>query len=553
MPTFEISFSDLEKLLGRPLPQGNQLAELLSYAKAEIENEEGDKATINVEDSNRPDLLCVEGLARQLKGALEVETGLKNYQIHNSEYKVIVNGKLESIRGFIACAVVTGVKLSGDLIKQLMQMQEKLDATHGRGRKKTSIGLYNSDTLKWPLKYTLTKPHENAFVPLGFADAMAPHEILKNHPKGPEYGHILKNLEEYPIFMDSVNKVLSMPPIVNSNDLGQINEHSENILIEVTGTDYNTVNNILRLFAMSLADRGGKIFNVKVDYPYRKTDTTPNFDTKRMTLHPQKVNDILGLKLDAVDMVKILKMMRFGASQNLDAVSNNVLADVPAYRTDVMHAVDIYEDIAIGYGFHKFTAEPIALATTGSLSSAEKVSRKFREACIGLGAQEIMSFDLTNKDSLFKLMGAKEEKVVEVDNPITFTFSCLRNKLLPSIMEFLSKNTKKEYPQRIFEVGDVVYPDSKADEMSVTEQRLAFAISHSDVTFTEAKQCLDAVFSNLGIKIAVREEEHESFIAGRCAAIYSGKERIGIIGEVHPQVLANWGLEMPVVGFEVKL
>ena len=553
MPTFEISLADLEKLIGRHLPRGSQLAELLSYAKAEIESEEGDIATINVEDSNRPDLLCVEGLARQLRGALEIEIGLKNYSVHPSEYKVIVNGKLENIRGFIACAVVKEVKLSDDLIKQLMQMQEKLDATHGRGRKKTSIGLYNLDGIKWPLKYTLTKPHENAFVPLGFSDAMAPHEILKNHPKGQEYGNILKNLEEYPIFIDSANKVLSLPPIVNSNDLGQINENSENILVEVTGTDYNAINNILRLFVMSLADRGGKIFSVKIDYPYRKTDTTPNFDTKRMTLHPQKVNDCLGLKLDAVDMMKILKKMRFGAGQNLDAVSNNVLADVPAYRIDVMHAVDIYEDIAIGYGLHKFVSEPIALPTTGSLSPAEKVSRKFREICIGLGAQEIMSFDLTNKDNLFKLMGTKEEKVVELENPMAFTFSCLRNKLLPSVMEFLSKNTKKEFPQKVFEVGDVVYPDSKKDEMSVTEQRLCFAISHSDVTFTEGGQCLDAIFSNLGIKIAVKEAEHESFIAGRCAAIYAGKERIGIIGEIHPQILKNLGLEMPVVAFEIRL
>ena len=112
-----------------------------------------------------------------------------------------------------------------------MQQQDKIDGTYGRNRKRTSIGLYDADLLKFPLNYTLTLPHENSFVPLQMKRELTPAQILKNHPKGQEYAHLLKGLSAYPIFKDSQNKILSMPPIINSNDLGQLTEKTKNILM----------------------------------------------------------------------------------------------------------------------------------------------------------------------------------------------------------------------------------------------------------------------------------------------------------------------------------
>jgi len=555
MPTIEISFSDLQKLVGKKqLPsEPDKLTELLACVKGEVESFEGDTVSINIADGNRPDLWCAEGIARALKGALG-EHGLPHYPVESSDYRVFVNGKLEKIRGFIACAVVKGVKLTGQIITQLMQQQEKLDATYGRNRKRTSIGLYNFDLLKWPLKYTLTKHHENAFVPLGYEDKLAPHEILKTHPKGVEYGHLLEGLSEYPIFLDNAGKVLSMPPIINSADLGQVNEKTENILVEVTGTDYNAVQNILRVITLSLADRGGKIYFVQIDYPFRKIDNTPHLETQKITVEIPKVNELLGTKFDAKEITVLLQKMRYNVKPIPEMqAAQSLEIEAPAYRSDLMHVVDVYEDIAIAYGYNRFEPEVPGLPTAGKVAAEVRLANKIRELCVGLGAQEILTFNLTNKDNLFRLMGTKEEKVIEVDNPASFTFSCLRNKLLPSILEFLSKNTTKEFPQKIFEVGDVVYPDSSKDEMSTTEKRLCFAVSHSEVTFTEAKQALEAVYANLGKKIAIKEADHDSFIVGRCAAVYAGKEKLGIIGEIHPQILQNWGLEQPVVAFEVKI
>src|SRR3989344_1837287 len=359
MPTIDISLDDLRKLVGASLPKSiEELEPHIHDAKSEIESIEGDKISIKVGDSNRPDLWCAEGLARELRGLLSAAQGIQSYVVHPSDYKIIVNGKLEKTRPYIACAAVTGLKLSDFIIKQIMQQQEKLDASYGRNRKRTSIGLNNLDLLKWPLKYTMTKPHENSFAPLGFSDKLSPHEILKQHPKGIEYANILKGMPEYPLFIDSENKVLSMPPIINSNYLGQVNEQTKNVLVEVTGTDYESVNQVLRLVAMGLADRGGKIHEVKIDYPYRKIDTTPHFETKNISIGIPKANDWLGTKLDAQDIARLLKKMRYNATPVSETeIPQSLEVEVPSYRTDVMHPVDIYEDIAIAYGLSSLQPE----------------------------------------------------------------------------------------------------------------------------------------------------------------------------------------------------
>jgi len=550
MPTIEISFDDLQKLAGKKLPKGqDELNELMSNLKGEVEAINGDILTVTLEDGNRPELWCPEAIARELKGILKVERGCPDFSAEKSDLKVFVNTKLKDIRPFIACVVVKGVELNDTIIKQLMQLQDKIDTTYGRNRRKTSIGLYNFDLLKFPLKYTLTDQHENAFIPLGFDHLLSPHEILKRHPKGQEYGNILKGLDEYPIFLDADNKVLSMPPIINSNDLGQVNEDTHNILVEVTGTDYESVNHVLTIMATTLAERGGKLYSVTIDYPTRKPDITPHLEVERTKITTDQVEQLLGLKDVPDEIVKLLQKARYSATSDGKLIS----VAIPCYRKDIMHYADIIEDIAISYGYNNFEPAPVALPTSGKLSDAEKLSNKIREICSGLGAQEVLNFTLTNKDVLFAKMNSKEENVVELENPVSFTYSALRSKLIPGLLEFFSQNTTKEFPQMIFEVGDIVYPNSKEAEMSTTERRLAFAISRSAANFTELKQNLESLHRTLGKSVELREADNDSFIDGRCAKIYIDKEEAGIIGELHPAVLRNWGLEMPVIAFEVKI
>jgi len=550
MPTIEIEFELLQKLVGKELPTKiEELEPLIFDLKGEIESFENGVLTLKMSDGNRPELWSPEGLARELKAHFGLERGAKDYVAEETDLKVFVSAKLEQIRPFIACAVVKGVDLDDSSIRALMQFQAKLDSTFGRGRKKASIGLYNFDLLTFPLKYTLTKPHENAFIPLGFEQALPPHEILEQHPKGQEYGYLLKGLPEYPILIDAKQKVLSLPPIINSADLGKVDENTKNILIEVTGTDYNTVDRLLTIFCTLFADRGGKIYGVTIDYPYRKIDFCPKLEPSYLKLSCDEIRAVLGVELLPEDIIKLLQKARYSAKE----VDGLIEVKIPCYRKDIMHPIDVIEDIAISYGLNSFERIIPELPTVGKANPVEKIVDKYKEVCIGLGAQEINSFMLTNKENLFAKMECPEENLIEIENPISLNYSVLRNKLLPSLLDFLSENTKRSFPQKIFEIGDVLIPNKKKENGCETEKRLGFATSHFDADFTEIKQILEAVFRAFGKELEFKEIDHPSFISGRCAKVILDGEELGIVGEIHPKILMNWGLEQPVAAFEVKI
>ena len=544
MTTITVSFADLQKLIRRKLPADiEKIDEALQYGKSQVDALEKDELTIEIEDSNRPDLWSVEGLAREIRGGFGTEKGLAVYEVKKSNLKIEVDSKLKTIRPFIACAIVKNVKLDDYIIKQLMQQQDKIDTSYGRKRARTSIGLYDFDLLKFPLYYGTTNPNENAFVPLTFANKLNPAQILEQHPKGKEYGHLINKNKVYPIFMDADGKVLSMPPVINSDDLGHVNENTKNLMIEVTGTNYEAVQNVLRIMAISLAERGGELYEVKIDYTYREKDITPNFTPKPFKLSIDFINQRLGTKFRSDEIAKILEKARYGIKK---ISRESVEIDIPSYRTDIMHAADIAEDVAIFYGYSNIESLPLEVHTIGGLSQINQITNKFRNLCVGLGAQEIYSFTLTNKENSFKKMNLPDGKIIELENPVNLNFTCVRNWIIPSLMDFLSVNTKKEYPQIIFEAGDV-------SEGLETKRKLAFAIAKSDTNFTEAKQALEFIYKSLDKKLEFKAVEHASFIPGRAANVLLDGKVIGVVGEIHPQVLINWGLDTPVSAFEIQL
>lgn len=553
MPTIEVIFNDLQRLVGSRLPRERErLSEALLYVKGEVESFEDEIVKIEIKDGNRPDLWTVEGIARELKGALGIEKGLKAYKVEEySNVEVHVDPKLEKIRPYIGAAVIKNVKLDNDALRGVINLQEKLDHTYGRKRKRTSIGLYNFDLIKPPLHYSAVKSTAVSFVPLDFSEKMSLKEILEKHPKGLEFGHIVKNQHFWPIFTDSEDQVLSFPPIINSNDLGKITEEVENVLIEVTGTSLETLMNTLTIVTVSLADRGGKIYSAKIVYPYKdvKTVIAPKFENKTMTIPTKLFNEVLGLNLSLKDITDNLKKARYGAS----ATPKRVNIEVPCYRVDVMHAVDVIEDVGIMYGYNNIEPRWPQLATIGETSQNEKISDLVREVMIGLGFQEVLTFSMTNKERLFDKMCVEKTAVVEVSNPKTLTYTCLRNWLIPSLVEFLSNNTHVEYPQKIFEVGDCVLFDELSETKTRDVRKLACINSHSTSNFNEAKAVLDSLFLNLALNYQLEEISHGSFIEGRTGKILVKGEKVGIIGELNPEVLEHWKLGNPSAGFEVDL
>jgi len=554
VPTIELNREDLESLLGTSLPKDiEELNGILAYVKGEAKSIDQEEIRIELKDSNRADLWSAEGLARALRGFLGLEKGLREYiAAGSSGVEVYVDSQLRNVRPYIGCAVVKNVKLTDAAIRQIMRFQDKMDQTYGRNRRRTSIGLYEFDLVKPPLRFTLAEPDEVSFIPLEFDEELTLREILKKHPKGIEYGHIIRQFPKWPIFIDSADKVLSFPPIINSNDLGRITERTKNVLIEVTGTSYQTVMDTLTNVTVSLADRGGTIYSAEIHYPYPEMndDVTPKLDIEIMVLEVSFIQRFIGLKLSISEIVSLLEKARYGVAESSN---RRITVQIPCYRVDVLHPIDIVEDIAIAYDYNRIPDEWPQLATIGKLSDETMFRDYLREIMVGLGFQEVLTYIMSNPETLFTKMNLKPSKVVELANPKIASMTCLRNWLLPSLMELLSHNVHVAYPQRVFEVGYCVVHDETRENKTRDIEKLACVNIHSNANFTEVKAQLDALLSNLGIKYYLEETEHGSFIDGRVGKVIAEDNDLGIVGEIHPQVLQNWGLENPASAFEISV
>src|SRR5665647_2911910 len=557
MPTIDIDYPELERLLNVKLKcDMAKLDDILAYVKAEVKgfNEKECTVSIEMKDTNRPDLWSVEGLSRALQGYLNQAKGIKQYSVGKSVIEVNVNPQLYNIRPYICCSIVKDIHLSDTTIKGIMHLQDKLDQTNGRSRQKTSIGIYNLDLIKPPIEYTAVKPTDVSFIPLGFTEKMGLDEILERHQKGIEYGQIVKKNPLYPMLFDSEGKVLSFPPIINSNDLGKITEESRNLLVEVTGTLHKTVLNTLNLVTLALIDRGGKAYSATINYPAKskyteKVVVTPDFNNRIVPLSVEYTNRLLGLKFSGKQISDLL----LTSGLEVEKVSGDCVSVlVPCYRVDVMHQVDIIEDVAVAYGYNNIEPTWRELPTTGRAKPDQRYIDIARELMVGLGYQETLNTTLTNQETLFQKMNMPTTKIIELANPKIVTMTCMRNWILPSLMGFLSNNPSVEFPQKIFELGKVTLLDEIRETRTRDEDWLGAVTSHPQANFSEIKSALDSFMTNFGVEWHIKETLHPSFIEGRAGKVIVSGVEVGVLGEVNPLVIEMWKLENPASAFELN-
>ena len=545
MPVIEISKSDLESLIKRKL-EDSEIEYFLPMLKCEIEEINGDIIAYEV-THDRPDLYSAEGLARALKGVLEIEKGLPIFKSKPESFETYCNGP--SYRPIALFATVHGLRLDDEAIKQMMQLQEKLHATYGRNRRKISIGIYDLDTVKPPIKYTYVRPNEVSFIPLDMEKELTLDEILEHHPKGIDYAHLVKGHEYYPLLVDSRGKILSFPPIVNSEDT-KVTEKTKNVFIDITTTDFKAGLNVLTIVATSLYERGEYIGLVDVNFNDGSKIYSPELSPSEMTLNISKVSKLTGITLSIEEIIGLLEKMRFSVTKKED---ENLLVKIPPYRPDILHEVDLVEEVVMSYGYDKI--EPLIMRPQhpGSENGLEFLTRIIRELIIGYGFQEVNNYMMTNKEVLYSRMNLQEQPTVEVKNPKQETFSCLRTWIIPQLMQVLSYSKHADYPQKIFEAGDVAIPDENSENGVREERRLALAISDRRASFTDIHAIVDSLLRHLNLNYSLCRINHDSFIEGRIAEITVDGKHIGIIGEIHPAVLEKWDLKNPVVAMEINL
>src|SRR5688572_6196801 len=319
MPTVSIYRDDLETLLAggeRAFTSWglDDLDTWLSLVKGELKghNAETGELRIELQDSNRPDLWCCEGIARQIRikrmGKPVTYSFFKKPP--RATRTIVVGPGLETVRPYVAACAATGYRVTDEGLAQLIQTQEKLADIFGRKRRTVSIGLYRLAGIVFPVRYELVKADEARFTPLGMDTVMTPAEILLVHPKGIEYGRIVACHDRVPLLRDSQGQVLSFPPIINSREIGEVQAGDSELFVEVTGTDLAMVVLALNIFAANLADRGATITPVQIRYPGKTSlghsVVTPVGLTKARSIPRQVVETALGERLSDQEIGKAL-------------------------------------------------------------------------------------------------------------------------------------------------------------------------------------------------------------------------------------------------------
>ncbi len=538
MPTVALNYGTVKSGIGKKLSD-DELKERIAMLGTDLESLSKESIVVEV-FPNRPDLLAEFGFIRALRSFIGVEKGLREYSVKSSGLSVNIKPSVSKVRPYTACAIVKGLKLTDEKIEQIIQLQEKLHVTHCRNRSKAAIGIYPSEKIKYPITFCAEDPKGVSFVPLGDTKPMNGLQILSRHKTGRDFGHLLEGKEKFPFFIDAKGDVLSMPPIINSELTGKVTTSTKEVFIECSGFDLDFLKELLNIIICELADMGGQIFSMSLNYPDKKI-VTPNLKPVAMKLDEAYVQKLLGQK---VNIKECLERMGFSYS------NGTVL--IPSYRVDVLHPMDIVEDIAIAHGYENFEPELPVISTIGEEARIERFRKKIAELLVGLELNEVTTFSVSNERIQNTMMGQKE-KIIEFSNSKSSEYSALRQSIIPSMMEVLQLNAKNEYPQRIFEMGAVFYKD-KNEETGVREDLvLGVALCGKNEDFTRARQIIEHLLKSFNLGLKLEEITDTRFIPGRVGKLLVGGKQIGIIGEIHPTVLVNFRLEMPVAVFEINL
>ena len=566
MPKIEVNEEFFFQLAGQSWSNYEDLEQDLTIAKAELDewdripSDAGERMIkIELNDTNRPDLWTTAGLARQLR--IYRTRNIPSYPFFASKgksidaaYRVVVEKSVREVRPWIACFVAKGKPISDALLKDMIQTQEKLAWNYGRKRKGVSIGIYRTGLIEWPVRYFGVEPDSVSFVPLQETRSMTLSQILKEHPKGVEYGSILEGKTIHPLLTDSKGSVLSYPPIINSADIGAVQVDDSEVFIEVTGTDYPSVALSASIMACDFYDIGFEIANVRVDYeydsPFGSSVIFPYYFQNKVTLSLIEANRLLGDSIDLNIAQDALARMGLGAYCS-DGLTLHVTP--PEYRNDFLHPVDVAEDIMIGLGIENFAPERPSDFTIGRLTPIEVFSRKAKDIMIGLGYQEMIYNYLGSGIDYAEKMQIPVGQLVKIANPMTENYEYVRNSPIPGLLQTESVSAKASYPHRTFEVGKVAIKDPEENYGVVTRQHIGFLISHAQADYNEIASHVATLMYFLGKNYTVRESADPRFVPGRQVEVFLEKESVGVFGEIHPAVLEAFDVMMPCAAAELDL
>jgi len=592
MPTVNLDPDELRRLTGHGEKSDEELKSDLFSLGIEFEGETADGDLQFEFEPDRLDRLSVEGIARSLRYQYGDDRGVYLPNVNDPDWTIVVDGDVPEERPYVTGAVVRGLDLDESALESLIQLQEKLHATMGRGRKKGAIGVHDLTMLKGApatgeetgeksIRYTGIAPDGDRFVPLDAEADMTPEEVLADHPTGEEYAPIVAEYERMPAIYDDVG-LFSFPPVINGRRT-EVTTDSRDLFIEMTGTDQWTIDRMLNVVCYALDARGGQVEAVDVAYEGGTVHPDGGPDLRRPDLSVgekrvahDRIETILGIDLEIEETVDLFERSgldaettRVGDETDGDGVTYHVR--IPPYRVDVLHPLDLIDDVGRAYGFNELAPRYPDVSTVGGRHERSRHERAVRDLLVGLGFEDLLNFHLTSEASNVERMNLSSEAgspdgpvwaagdAVGSGDPVTITepysseYGIVRTWAVPSLLTVLSNNTHRAYPQDLAEIGLAMREDS-GESTNVAEWRtVAAVLARNEASYEDAKARLSALARRFGADLETPATEHPAFIDGRAADVVLDGEVVGVVGEIAPDVLVAHDLEVPVAAFEFRL
>lgn len=520
--------------------------------------------------ANRYDLLCLEGLSRGLLIFLEKMKIPHFKQVRPAEMqRLVIEEQTQQVRPFAVAAVLRNIKFTPDSYQSFIDLQDKLHHNIGRKRTLVSMGTHDLDTIKGPFTYTAKPPSEISFKPLNQTKEMTAVEMMKFYKEDGHLRHFLHIIEDkpvYPVIYDANGVVLSMPPIING-DHSKITLDTKNVFIEITATDLHKAKIVLEILTTAFCCYCEDPFSIEAAEVVGVDGTisvTPALEYREEVIRPNIARNCIGIRANAKDMAKMLTKMFLKSEVLRDG---RLRCIVPPCRADVIHACDVYEDIAIAYGYNNIKKQMPRTSTIGKQLPINKLSDLLKLDVAFAGFTEALAFSLCSRDDISSKLNREQgcDEAVHIGNPKTAEFQVARTTLLPGLLKTIASNKNMPLPLQLFELSDVVLKDEKKDVGAKNERRLCAINCNKTPGFEIIHGLLDRVMAVLDVTPTVdkekdpaegyhiRKSSDPAYFPGRAAEVVYKGVKVGVMGVLHPEVLGKFEIVNPCAAFEINI
>lgn len=518
---------------------------------------------------NRPDCLSHIGIARELSAYYGKELKYPETEIKSEiSEKTSDNVKVSIEDSNLSRRYVTRILKNVTVKESPKWLKERIE----------SVGLRSINNIVDVSNFILMEMnHPNHVFDL---DKIGGNEIkVKSVVKGDKLVTLdeqERELEDGDIVICDSKKILALGGVMGGLD-SEVTDNTKNILLEVAHFNSQNVRKTSRRLTLSsdssyrfergidvedsikvinrLANliqevAGGEILNGYVDvYP------VPH-ENKVAELNFERLNRFVGKVIPREKVIEILRNLEIDVKDNGETLT----LTAPSYRGDLELEQDYFEEVIRMYGFDNIeNILPRVDINKNSTLDTTKLTDRVKTICASVGLKEVINYSFIPKDALQKLKftGVSEDKLIDISNPITEDFVTMRPTLLYSLIKNAKDNMNRNVSNiRFFEVSRTF---EKAEELAKEDIKMGIILAgENDKTlwnpkpvhydFYDLKGIVEEIFSKLKFQsFSIKRSVQTEFHPGRSADVFVGKEYIGSFGEIHPDVLENFGLNKKTV------